>query len=234
MLAAGPELQGDKLLGAGAEASADIVAADNEIAAVINPAPHQDMDVGMLSVPMVDRRPIESGPEIARHLAHEVTGEGAKVGKLSGVVGRDDASKMMSVAPAAIGEVSRIHLVAVGIKHSSGRAVAGDAVALQIAKMRGKRRRSRTVSHDARLDHNAARMGGQAAQRRETCRPAAAECATPLSARVRPMQTARLLHGGQHARHEALRSSRLRRAEAAGPNANVVVTRHGKAQTRWK
>lgn len=110
---------------------ADLVAADNDIAAVIGPAPHQDMDVGMLGVPMVDRPPVQSGPEIARHPAHGITGESAKVGKLVGVIGRDDEPEVMSVALATLREEARIHLTAVGVKHSAGRAVAGDAVALQ-------------------------------------------------------------------------------------------------------
>ena len=82
-VAAGTELQGHELLGAGAHASADIVAADDEIAAVVGAAAHHDMDVRMFGVPMVDRRPNRVGPEIALHLAHQVSGEGPKVGELA-------------------------------------------------------------------------------------------------------------------------------------------------------
>lgn len=138
----------------------------------------------------------------------------------------------MSVALATPREVARIRLVAIGAKHSSGGAVAGDAIALQIGKMRWERCQFRTVARDARFDHNAAGMGGQAVQRREARRAPVAEGATPLSARGRMMQTARLLRGGQHSRDEAPCSSRLRRADTARPDTNVVVTQYDEAQTR--
>ncbi|MBL1256659.1 hypothetical protein [Methylocystis sp. Sn-Cys] len=141
---------------------------------------------------------------------------------------------MMTVALAATREVACVRLVASGVEHSSGRTVAGDAVALQIGRCVvsgadfGPWRTTRALSTTPREWEVRPRSAGDAR------RPAAAEGDAPLSARARMMETARLLCRGQHARHEALRSSRLRRADAAGPNANVVVTRHGEAQTRWK
>ena len=80
LLAARTKLQGDELRGAGAQAAADIVAADDEVAPVLGASPHQHMDVRMLGVPMIDRHPVDLGPEVARHLAHEIAREGAKVG----------------------------------------------------------------------------------------------------------------------------------------------------------
>ena len=65
LLAARPEFQVHELRGAGAKTSADIVATDDEIGAIVRPSARQDMDVGMLGVPVIDGDPIDLGPEIA-------------------------------------------------------------------------------------------------------------------------------------------------------------------------
>ena len=140
LLAAGTKLQRDELLGAGAEAPADIVAIDHQIAAVVGSSANQDMDMWMLGVPMIDRHPIDRRAEIARHFCHEIAREGAKVGELGGVIGRDDESKMVSVVLAAFGESARVRLVARRVEHSARRAVARDAVAAKIGQVSGERR----------------------------------------------------------------------------------------------
>ncbi len=89
-----------------------------------------------VAVPMIDRHPIDLGSKVASHLAHEVAREGAKVGKLNSIIGRDDEAKVMAVALASFCESARIRLVAGPVKHFPRRAVAGDAVAAQIRKMR--------------------------------------------------------------------------------------------------
>ena len=65
LLAARPEFQVHELRGAGAKTSADIVAADDKIGPIVRASARQDMDVGMLGVPMIDGDPIDLGPEIA-------------------------------------------------------------------------------------------------------------------------------------------------------------------------
>ena len=65
LLAARPKFQVYELRGAGAKTSADIVAADDEIGAIVGASARQDMDVGMLGVPMIDCDPIDLGPKIA-------------------------------------------------------------------------------------------------------------------------------------------------------------------------
>ena len=59
LLAARAELQGDAFRGAVAKTSADVVAADDQVLAVIGPAADQNMDMRVVGVPMIDRDPIE-------------------------------------------------------------------------------------------------------------------------------------------------------------------------------
>jgi hypothetical protein len=64
LLATRPKLQVYELRGAGAKTSADIIAADDQIGAIVRTSARQDMDVGMLGVPMIDCDPIDLGPKI--------------------------------------------------------------------------------------------------------------------------------------------------------------------------
>jgi hypothetical protein len=58
-----------------ANSLADIVASDHEVFAIVPDAAQDDMDVGMLGIPMIDADPVELRAEILFGLAHEVTGE---------------------------------------------------------------------------------------------------------------------------------------------------------------
>lgn len=58
------ELSGDKITGTGTEAGSDIIAADDKVAAIVGAAAHQDVDMGMLGVPVVDGDPVEPRTEI--------------------------------------------------------------------------------------------------------------------------------------------------------------------------
>src|SRR5215469_2026183 len=68
------------------QAVADVITRDDEIGAILRDAPHQQVDMGIVGVPVIDRDPIEPGPEIAFHLGHEVAGEGLEVGHFSGIL----------------------------------------------------------------------------------------------------------------------------------------------------
>ena len=76
-----------ELLGAGAQAAADIVAGDHEVLAGLIDAAHQEMDMRIVGVPVVDGDPIEPGPKIGFHLPGEVSREGSEIGHLGGVFG---------------------------------------------------------------------------------------------------------------------------------------------------
>jgi hypothetical protein len=80
-----------------AHALLDVVARDHEVLAVIADAAHDQMDVGMLGVPVIDRDPIEPRAEILFHLADKIACEGLEVRHLRGVVGRDDEAEMMAI-----------------------------------------------------------------------------------------------------------------------------------------
>ena len=104
MLGAGAELEGDALGGAIAKAVADVVAADDQILAVIGAAADQNMDMRVVGVPVVDRDPVELGAEIAFDIRHQLAREGAQVRQLGGVLRRDDEAKMVPVVFAAFGK----------------------------------------------------------------------------------------------------------------------------------
>ena len=55
------------------------------------------MAMRMAGVEVVDRDPVELRSEVFLHLLHHVAGEGAKVGKLIAVFGRDDESELMPI-----------------------------------------------------------------------------------------------------------------------------------------
>ena len=89
LLAAWAELQGDALGGAIAKAAADVVAADDQVLAVVGAAADQDVDVRVVGVPVIDGHPVELGAEIAFGIGHQLARERAKVGHLARVLGRD-------------------------------------------------------------------------------------------------------------------------------------------------
>ena len=105
------QFPGDQLARPVADAMGDIVAGDVEDAAVIEHAADDDVGVGMAGVVMVDRDPVEAGSEIQFHLAHEVTGEAAKVSHLGCILGRDDEAKLMTIFPAALHKRLAVGLV---------------------------------------------------------------------------------------------------------------------------
>src|SRR3546814_17198177 len=66
-------------LGAEADALTHIGAIDDKIGPVIGDATDKNVDVRIVGVPMVDRDPIEAGPEITRHVLHQVAREAAEI-----------------------------------------------------------------------------------------------------------------------------------------------------------
>ena len=76
-----PQLQGDDLAGPLADAMGDIVAGDVEGLAVLGDAAKEDVGVGMAGVVVIDRDPVELGPEIGLHLLHQIAGGLARVGR---------------------------------------------------------------------------------------------------------------------------------------------------------
>src|SRR6266700_4211537 len=65
------KLARDEVAGAGAQARSNIIPANDEVGTVVSAAPHKDMNMRMLGVPVVDGHPIEPRPEITRGLVHQ-------------------------------------------------------------------------------------------------------------------------------------------------------------------
>jgi hypothetical protein len=158
------ELLCDQRAGAVAHAVADIVAADDEVLAGVGFAAHEDMDVRVLSVPVVDRYPIEVGAEIPGGLIHEVSRELPQVGQLARVVGRDDEPEVVPVIFAALGEARAVHPVALRIEQLPALAVPGDPVALKVGDVRPKRSWRPSPANDTRLDDRTTRPAEQRAR----------------------------------------------------------------------
>ncbi len=97
VLGLGAEFGIDQLLGASAQAVADIIARDDEIGAGLVDAAHEQMDMRVVGVPVIDGDPVEAGAEVGFHLLGEIPREGAQVFHIGGVFRRDDEAEMVPV-----------------------------------------------------------------------------------------------------------------------------------------
>ncbi|KMZ13524.1 VirD2 components relaxase [Candidatus Burkholderia humilis] len=121
-----------------AEAIGNIVARDDEVAADIVTAPHDDVRVGIVGVPVIDRHPLQPGSQIGFHPRHEVTGVGPQIVQRGTVLGRHDEAEMMPIVDAASLEAVEIRCIGLRSIGPSRITVAAHAVALDIAEMLGE------------------------------------------------------------------------------------------------
>lgn len=147
---------GDEITRPVAHALTDIVAGDDEVLAIVPHTPHDQVDMWMLGVPVVDGDPIEPGVEISLHLPDQVTGEGAQVGHLDRIVRRDDEAEMMAVVLAALGKGLCIGVACLGPEEPGLLPVLGDAFTAQIGEMGRQVAAAQVHAHDTRLDDGAA------------------------------------------------------------------------------
>ncbi|BCH32746.1 hypothetical protein MesoLjLc_46760 [Mesorhizobium sp. L-8-10] len=91
-----------------ADAVGEIVAVDDEVLAQLVHAAHDDMDMRMAGVVVIDRNPIELRAEIGFHLGHEVACIGGEVGQVRAVLGRDDEAELVAIVHAALDEGNAI------------------------------------------------------------------------------------------------------------------------------
>ncbi|MNS99077.1 hypothetical protein D3C72_1334650 [compost metagenome] len=119
------------------DAPADVVPTDDQVGAVIQPSPQDDVDVGMGGVPMIDRNPVEPRVQVPLDIAHEIAGIGAKVSEFGSVLRRDDEAEMMTVIPGPLRESRGVGRVAPSIEEASRFAVPGHAVSLEIGDVGG-------------------------------------------------------------------------------------------------
>ena len=83
---------------------ADVIAADDQILTVLGTPAHQDMDVRIVGVPMIDGDPVQLRSEVALDVGHELAREGAEVRQFGGVLRRNGEAEMVAVVLAALGE----------------------------------------------------------------------------------------------------------------------------------
>ncbi len=111
------ELERNQIFGTGAQAAADVIAGDDEVAAVVGDAAHQQVDVRVVGIPVIDRDPVEPRAEIAFHPRGQVARERPEIGHVAGVLGRNDEPEMMAVVLAAICEGDVVGAIAGGVEH---------------------------------------------------------------------------------------------------------------------
>jgi hypothetical protein len=131
-VASWPELEGGKMRSTGAQAVADVVAGNHEVAAVVALAADDDMDVRVVRIPVIDPNPIEPGAEILFGLHHQVSGERPQIRKLLRVLRGHDEPEMMPISFAAVGERAIVGIVVLGVEHPAGGAVLRDTLPPQV------------------------------------------------------------------------------------------------------
>ena len=99
----------------------DVIARNDEVLTVIGAAADDDVDMRVLGVPVVNRHPVQLGPEVALRLRHQVPGQGFEVGQLGRVVRRYDEPEMMPVALAPLCEGAMVGVIPLGIEHATRR-----------------------------------------------------------------------------------------------------------------
>jgi hypothetical protein len=155
VIGARPQLLRDQIPCPIAHAFLDIVAGDDEVLAILAHTAHDQMDVGMFGVPVIDGDAIELGAEVLFHLPDRSRkGLRSDITKASS---GEDEPEMMPVVLAPLRERLSIGIVRAGSTQPGFLSVPGDALAAQIAEVGRKRRAASAVTNDARLDDGAAR-----------------------------------------------------------------------------
>jgi hypothetical protein len=224
-----PKFERRKMGRAGAHSAADIFAGKDEVATIVPLAAHDDMDVGIVGIPMIDPDPIEFGSEVPLGLYHQVSGKCLEIGKLRSVLRRHNESKMVPIVFAAARERAMVRIVAFGVEHSTGRTIARGSVPSEIGQMSSKGRPLRGMPHDPRLDDHAARPVCRKPICRDARCPATAKGRSSAASAGSMVQSTGLLGGRQHLCDEWLGASGA--ATSPVPNApeadaKVIVARH--------
>ncbi len=129
------QFPGNNLAGALANAVGDIVASDVEGLAVVGDTPNDDVGVRMAGVVVIDRDPVELGPEVGFHLLHQIAGGLARIGQVHAVLGRDDEAELVPVIAAPVQESAAILHVALARINLALLAVLCHAVPFEVAQV---------------------------------------------------------------------------------------------------
>src|SRR5262245_41532447 len=111
----------------------------------------------VLSVPVVNRHPLELAPEVTLRLRHQVPGKGLEVGQLGRVVRGYDESEVMPVVLAPFGEGAMVGVTACGIEHTTGGPIFGYPLTPQIGQVGAEPSSVDPVPYNPRLYNHATR-----------------------------------------------------------------------------
>ncbi|MHC2624216.1 hypothetical protein ACVIW2_006248 [Bradyrhizobium huanghuaihaiense] len=197
--------------------------------AVLCDAAHDDVDVGVLGVPVIDPHPVELGTQIHFHLADQFAGETLEVGHVRRVLGGDDEAEMVAVILTALGEGLGIGILGARAEQVGLLPVPGHAFAPEIAEMRRERRRPRPVPDDPGLDGHQTRAAGEQTVCPHAGGSAAAEARMTVADELAGSRNAAAsaLSGGKRLGDEGLGPLAPRGADAAGPWLKIAVFSHG-------
>ena len=206
----------------------DVIAGDHEILAVIGTAAQDDMDMGIVGVPVIHRDPVQRRAKILLHPGHQVAGEGFEIGHVDGVLGRDDEPEMVPIVGAAFGEILDIGIVGSGTEHASVLAVTGYTFASQIGEVSGERRGARGMADNTSLDDRDAGAAGQQAIGLDAGDPASPELRSFAGADPPRAGDAAscLLRRRQRLRDEGPRGLCPRRTDPPRTNAELALIGH--------
>jgi hypothetical protein len=135
LFAARAKFQCDALFGTRSEAAADVIAADDQISAVISAAAYQDVHVGIVGVPMIHRDPVQPCIKVTFGIGHQFAGEGAEVSHLSRVLRRDRESEMMPIILAPLCKCLGVCLLRGRAEHPRAGTVARDPFPLKVCNV---------------------------------------------------------------------------------------------------
>lgn len=140
-----------------AQTVADVVAGNDEVAAIVALAPHEDMDVRVVRIPMIDPNPIEPDAEIPHGLRHQVPCDAPRSKSCSASCGDTTSQKMMPVGFAAVGKGAMVRMIVLGIKHPTRSAVLRYAFPPHIGQAGAERRSPRRCRATRALTANTVR-----------------------------------------------------------------------------
>ncbi|KGB22234.1 VirD2 component relaxase [Acetobacter pomorum] len=226
------KLAGHEFLRTTTHAFTDVIARDYQVLAVLRLAAHDDMDMGMFGVPVINRRPVELRAEIMLSLHHKIAREALQVRHFHRIIWRDDETKMVTVIGTALGEGFGIDFVLFRAEHLCLRAVLRDALAAQITQVGRQRCGPRAVLHHAGLDHHPTRSGGQkpvGMRARDTATPEG-RATTSSSSLTSPPHAPSTLGCRQGLRDKGTCTLGARGTDASGTNPEIVVILHANAR----
>lgn len=211
------------------KAPAHVIAADDKVPSIVCLAAHQDVDMRIVAVPVVDGHPVELRSEVALRVLHHFAGESAEVRHLGGILGRDDEPEMVPVLRAALRERLPVRAVQGRVDEARFLAVASYAFSLEVGDMLGEGRRdeaSAALANDTRHDHDA--TAGRMRRQRKRRPPASPEGGSrlPCLSFAEGLSDVTCLLGGPHdLADEAPRTlgTVVAGPDAAWPDPNFIV-----------